>query len=87
MLTIEKTSVMWAWVCPITGMVWDEGWGGTEAYARTKTERTWGKTRTKSGDMRLVRVTIEPLTDTEAEAHKAEYAAWLTTKAAKAQAT
>ena len=85
MLTIEKPRVMWAWVCPITGMVWDEGWGGTEAYARSKTERTWGKTRTKSGDMRLVRVTIEPLTDAEADAHKAEYAAWRATKDAEAQ--
>ena len=80
MLSIEKPHVVWAWVCPITGIVWDEGWGSTPAYAKSKTERSWGKTRTKSGEMRLVRVTIEPLTDAEASAYKSEYASWLESK-------
>ena len=86
MLTINKPRVMWAWVCQATGMVFDEGWGNTEDYARAKTEKAWGKNRTKSGVMRLVCVTIEPLTDVEANLHRAEYEAWRNAKDAKAQA-
>ena len=76
MLTTKQPSLMWAWVCPITGMVWDEGWGSTEPYATSQTQRTFGKRRMQLGDMRLVRVTIEPLTAEEEAKARAEFAEW-----------
>ena len=83
MLTIEKPRVLWAWVCPITGMVLDEWWANTEAVARSRTESSWGKLRTKQGDIRPVRVTVELLTDDETTAHRAEFAAWKAKRDAK----
>ena len=76
MLTIKETRVMWAWVCPVTGMVLDDTWGITEAYTRTKTERMWGKHRTDSGDFLAVCVTIELLGAESTAEHRAEFAAW-----------
>ena len=81
MLTTEKPRVMWAWVCPVTGMVLDEKWGVTEAYARRQTKAYWGKNRTESGEFLAVRVTIEPLTAEETAAHRAEFEAWRERKA------
>jgi len=48
----------------------------TKEYATTRTERTLGKRRMNTGEVRLVRVTIQPLTDVEAAAHQAEYEKW-----------
>ena len=76
MLTTKEPRLMWAWVCPVTGMVLDEAWGATEPYATSKTVRYWGKRRAKSGEMRLCRVTVEPLSDEETARHRAEFAAW-----------
>lgn len=75
MLKINEPSVMWAWVCPITGMVLDEAWGNTEPYARRKTNGWWGKRRAESGEMLAVRVTVEPLSAEETAVHRAEFAA------------
>jgi hypothetical protein len=83
MLTTKEPRLMWAWVCPITGMVLDEAWGATEPYAKSKSERFWGKRRTEQGDMRLCRVTVEPLSADETAIAREEYAAW---KAQKHQA-
>ena len=71
---------MWAWVCPITGIVLHEGWGATEVYAMQKTERIWGKRRAAQGDMRLCRVTIEPVSPEETAMHRANYEAWKASK-------
>jgi hypothetical protein len=57
-------------------MVLDEAWGSTEPYATRKTIATWGKRRTEAGEMRAVRVTVEPLSDDETALHRAEFAAW-----------
>jgi len=76
MLTTKEPRQMWAWVCPVTGMVLDEAWGLTEPYATGKTERMWGKKRTAMGEMVLCRVTVEPLSAEETAAHRAEFAAW-----------
>jgi hypothetical protein len=83
MLTTKEPRLMWAWVCPATGMVLDEAWGATEPYAKSKSERLWGKRRTGEGDMLLCRVTVEPLTADETAKHRAEYEEW---KARKQQA-
>jgi hypothetical protein len=76
MMSIEKPRIAWAWVCPITGIVWDEGWGATLGYARMETQKTLGKRRMQAGDLRLVRVTVEPLSEAEAQAYQAEQEAW-----------
>jgi hypothetical protein len=84
MLSIKEPRVMWAWICPITGMVWDEGWGSTEAYATSQTARTFGKRRMTMGDMRMVKVTIEPLSPEEEARERAAFAEWKAAKAANA---
>ena len=76
MLTTEKPSLIWAWVCPITGIVLSDAWGATEVYAMEKTERIWGKRRAAQGDIRLCRVTVELVSSEETAAHRAEFAAW-----------
>jgi hypothetical protein len=84
MLSIKEPRVMWAWVCPITGMVWDEAWASTEAYATRRTETTLGKRRMTLGDMRMVRVTIEPLSAEEEAKERAAFAEWKAAKAKRA---
>ena len=76
MLSTKEPRVMWAWVCPITGMVWDEAWASTEAYATGRTERTLGKRRMTLGDMRMVKVTVEPLSAEEEAKARAAFADW-----------
>ena len=83
MLSTKQPSLMWAWVCPVTGMVWQEGMGNTEPYAKQETERTWGKKRMAMGEMLLCRVTVEPLTAEETEKHRAEFAEWRAAKVAE----
>jgi hypothetical protein len=83
MMSVEKPRNVWAWVCPVTGIVWDEGWGATQNYARMQTEKTLGKRRMQSGDLRLVRVTVEPLSEVEAQAYQAEQEAWLAARKGK----
>jgi hypothetical protein len=73
----KKPRVMWAWVCPVTGIVLDETWGSTESYAENKTKKFWrSKDRFQSGEMRAVRVTVELLTDDEMAKERAEFSRW-----------
>lgn len=85
MLSIKEPVLMWAWVCPVTGMVWSEGMRATEPYAKDETERTWGKKRMAYGEMLLCRVTVEPLTTDETEKHRVEFAEWKAARAPKNQ--
>lgn len=72
-----KPHVMWAWVCPVTGMLLDEGWASTEGYAASQSKKFWrSKDRFQSGEMRAVRVTVELLTDDEMAKERAEFAQW-----------
>jgi hypothetical protein len=57
-------------------MVWDEAWAATEGYATHRTESTLGKRRMRYGEMRLVRVTIEPCSDEETAKYRAEFEEW-----------
>ena len=82
MLTIKQARVLWAWVCPITGMVLDEAWGSTKPYTVQKSERCLGKRRTEGGDARAVKVTIELLTDAEQAEHERAYEKWRAKKVA-----
>jgi len=77
MLTTRESTVVWAWVCPVTGTVLDECWGATKPYAARQSERYLGKRRSQYGEMRAVRVTIEPLSAEEQAVHEAEFEAWL----------
>lgn len=74
---ISKPHVMWAWICPITGMMLDEGWASTESYAESQSKKFWrSKERFEGGEIRAVRVTIELLTDDEMAKQRAEFAQW-----------
>jgi hypothetical protein len=83
MLSTKEPALMWAWVCPITGMVLHEGMGNTEPFATHESERIWGKKRMAAGEMLLCRVTVEPLSAEETGKHRAEFAEWQQTKRAK----
>lgn len=83
MLSTKHENILWAWRCPMTGIVWSEGWGETENYATNKTTRQMGKNRFKRGDMVAFRVELVPLTDAEMQQHRQAYADWQAAKAAK----
>lgn len=80
MLSTKHENIMWAWHCPITGIIWSEGMGTTEEYAAWKTARQLGKNRFKCGDMVAFRVKLEPLTEAEMQQQRAAYAARLAAK-------
>jgi hypothetical protein len=80
MLKLNEPREMWAWVCPVTGMVLDECWGPTEGYSKSRSEKYLGKRRAEYGEMRLCRVTVTPCTDEETAKYRAEFAAWKASK-------
>jgi len=84
MMNINRSDVMWAWVCPVTGIVLTEGWGATLDYAKHKSIDYFGKRRIALGDFKAIRVTLEVLPDEEADKLRAEFEAWKAAKAAKA---
>jgi hypothetical protein len=76
MMRFGKPSIMWAHVGG--DAVFNESWGLTEAWARRETDRILGKQRAKAtGELCLVRVTVEPLSTEEVAAYRAEQEAWL----------
>lgn len=83
MLSTKHENVMWAWHCPLTGIVWADGWGSVESYAANKTLRQMGKNRFSNGDLVAFRVKLEPLTDAEMQQQRKAYADWQAAKAAK----
>jgi hypothetical protein len=76
MLNINRDNIMWAWVCPHTGIVFDEGWAATEAWAAEKTRKWLGKRRFETGEMKAVRVRLEVLSDEEAQEQRAAFEAF-----------
>lgn len=76
MINSGKENIVWAWECPVTGIVFDETWGATLPYAEGKTQRWLGKNRFKQGEMRAFRLTLERLTDAEEKELQAKFAEW-----------
>ena len=78
MMRIDEKPTMWLWVDELTGICFPETMSHTEAMALRDTERILGKRRMSGGvgRVRAVRVSIDPLSEEETEAHRATFKAW-----------
>lgn len=73
MLNINRDNIVWAFVCPHTGIVFDEKWASTEPCAISDTQRWLGKRRFQNGEMKAIRVRLEILSDEETQKVREEF--------------
>lgn len=83
MIRANEITVQWLWVDHVTNVCFPETMSSTEDYAAQRAQQILGKRRMAGGEVRAVRVTIEPMSAEETAAQRAEFESWKARKDAE----